>query len=152
MRAGFGVAEGLAGDGDTVDPGLELGRHGEVVHRRSQHHGVGVEEFLQGLGAEFGLVLLRGIAQFFRGTGSHQGRGREVADGVAGQVTVGHLQRRVGGFPGFNHAAAQLTGGGIVAQDARIDMQQFHGTLLNEDREWAITMGRILLGWRIADK
>jgi hypothetical protein len=64
FRAGFGVTEGLAGNGDAVDPGLELGRHGEVVHRRGDHDGVGGDEFGQGRSAQFGFVLLCGVAQF----------------------------------------------------------------------------------------
>ncbi|MNY31762.1 hypothetical protein D3C86_1659370 [compost metagenome] len=124
--ASFGVAEGLTGYGDAVDPGLELGWNGEVVHRCGNHHGIGGEEFSQRLGAQIGFVLLRGIAQFCRGAGSHQGGGGEMADGVGSQVTVSHHGARLGGLPGLDDFAAQLTGSRVVAKNARIDMQQFH--------------------------
>src|SRR5215207_255035 len=45
QRPGFGIAEGLTGDQDAVDPGLELARDCEVVHRRAD---VGGEELLEG--------------------------------------------------------------------------------------------------------
>ncbi|MCY1406214.1 hypothetical protein D9M71_214730 [compost metagenome] len=72
-------------------------------------------------------MLLCGIAQLIRGTGGHQGGGGEMADGIGGQVAVGHLASRLGCLPGLDHAAAQLARSGVVTEDARIDMQQFHG-------------------------
>ncbi|MNF46877.1 hypothetical protein D3C84_280550 [compost metagenome] len=71
-------------------------------------------------------MLLRGIAQFVRGTGGNQGGGGEMADGIGGQVTVGHVAARLGRLPGLDHAAAQLARSGVVAEDAGIDVQQFH--------------------------
>ena len=41
------VFEGLAGDHDAVDPGLELARNREIVHGRAEHHDVGGQEFVQ---------------------------------------------------------------------------------------------------------
>jgi hypothetical protein len=43
----FAVAEGLSGDGDAVDPGLQLRGHAEVVHRRADDHDVGREELIE---------------------------------------------------------------------------------------------------------
>src|SRR5512139_1718492 len=42
LRALRGVAEGQPGAGDLVDPGLEAGRHAEVVDGRRDHPDVGV--------------------------------------------------------------------------------------------------------------
>ncbi len=118
FRAGFGVTEGLTGNGDAIDPGLELGRNGEVVHRRGDHDGICGEEFGQGLGAQLGFVLLRGVAQFSGSTGGDQGRGGEMADGIGGQVAVGDHGVGLCSLPGFNDFAAQQTGSRVVTKNA----------------------------------
>ncbi|MNI82379.1 hypothetical protein D3C73_1390830 [compost metagenome] len=79
-------------------------------------------------------MLLCGVAQFSGGAGGDQGSGREMADGISGQVAVGHDGGRLGGLPGLDDFTAQLTGSRVVAQDARIDMQQFHVGSPSEDR------------------
>jgi hypothetical protein len=53
-------------------------------------------------------------------------RSGEVADGIGGQVAIGDFDARLGGLPGLDHFLAELTGGGVVAEDAGIDVQQFH--------------------------
>jgi len=45
--AGGGIAEGLAGDRDAVDPGLELAGDAEIVHGRADDDDVGGQEFLK---------------------------------------------------------------------------------------------------------
>jgi hypothetical protein len=40
------VLERHAGARDVVDPGLELGRHAEVVHRQAEHHHVGATQLV----------------------------------------------------------------------------------------------------------
>lgn len=138
FRAGFGVTEGLTGNGNAIDPGLELGRDGEVVHRRGDDDGIGSQELSQGGSAQFRFVLLSGVAQFSSSACGDQGRGGEMADGIGGQVAVGHDSCRFGGLPGFNDFAAQLTGSRVVTKNARIDMQQFHVGSPGEDRHGAI--------------
>ena len=52
--------EGLAGDGDAVDPGLELARDGEIVHRRTDHHDVRRQELVEHAGVGKRLGEMRG--------------------------------------------------------------------------------------------
>jgi hypothetical protein len=85
----FGVAEGLAGHGDAVDPGLELARHAEVVHGRADDDGVR-REFFDAL-SQGGFVFLRGVTQFGRGIGGDQAGRGQVADGIGGEVAIGDL-------------------------------------------------------------
>ncbi|MNG12138.1 hypothetical protein D3C84_957320 [compost metagenome] len=59
-----------------------------------------------------------------------------MADGIGSQVTVSHHGTRLGGLPGFDDFAAQLTGSRVVTKNARIDMQQFHVGSPSEDRSW----------------
>ncbi|MNP18803.1 hypothetical protein D3C76_1113000 [compost metagenome] len=74
-------------------------------------------------------MLLRSVAQLGRGAGGDQAGGRQVADGVGGEIAVGHLDARLGGAPGIDDFAAQLARGGGVAEDAGIDVQKFHAEL-----------------------
>jgi hypothetical protein len=46
-----GVTEGLAGDCQTVEPGLELRRQRKIVHWRSDHYDIGVEKVVERLRA-----------------------------------------------------------------------------------------------------
>ncbi len=47
LGALFRIAERLARDGEPIDPGLELARNGEVVHRSADHDDVGCQKFVQ---------------------------------------------------------------------------------------------------------
>ena len=71
-----GVAEGLAGDRDAVDPRLQLAREREIVHRRADDDGVGGEEFVE---------------HVFVGEGGES----EVRNRVGGEVAVDHLRARI---------------------------------------------------------
>ncbi len=91
-RAVLGVAEGLAGDRDAIDPGLELAGDGEVVHRRADYHDVGGEELFQHFFTHRDFMLQRGIAQLRRGAAGGQGQGGEMRHRVGGQVAVGDVK------------------------------------------------------------
>ena len=45
--AGRGVVEGLPGNENAVDPGLELARHREIVHRSADDDRVGSEKLVE---------------------------------------------------------------------------------------------------------
>ncbi|MNN80775.1 hypothetical protein D3C81_1975360 [compost metagenome] len=81
-------------------------------------------------------MLLCGVTQLSGGASGDQGGRREVADGVGGQVAVSHHGAWLGNLPGFDNFAAQLTGSRVVAQNARIDMQQFHVESPGRNRRW----------------
>ncbi|MCY1461468.1 hypothetical protein D9M71_791310 [compost metagenome] len=74
-----------------------------------------------------------------------------MADSVGSQVAVGHHGGRLGGLPGFDDFAAQLTGSRVVTKNARIDMQQFHVGSPGEDRRQGDLMETILQTKPIAD-
>jgi len=118
LRTGLGVAEGAAGHGDAVDPGLQRGGDREVVHGRADHHDVGLQELLQhplGLGG----MLRIGLGQV---------AGGQVGQGLAVQVAV--LDHQVVQFrrPVCDDGGTQLARDGVLAQGAGIDVQEFHGS------------------------
>ncbi|MDQ0704175.1 hypothetical protein QF043_002967 [Pseudomonas sp. W3I7] len=96
------------------------------------------DEFSQGRGAQFSLVFLYGVAQFGSGAQGAQGQAGKVADAFGSQVTIGHFHTRLSRLPGLDHTSAELTRSRVVAEDAGIDMQQFHAGSPSEDRGWAI--------------
>ena len=117
-RAVLGVAEGLAGDRDAIDPGLELAGDGEVVHRRADYHDVGGEELFQRTRGTGGLG----------GVGLGQAGAVEMGQGVfAGQVAMLDLQARVGLQPAADDGRRQAAAGRVVAEDAGIEVQELHG-------------------------
>ncbi len=90
----LGVTEGAAGDGQAIDPGLQLGGDREVVHRRADHDDVGGQE-----GVEHGRAVgdvggQRGVFRHDALAGGQVGA-RQVADRLGGQVAIADLQARV---------------------------------------------------------
>ena len=110
-----------------------------VVHRRADYHDVGGEELFQHFFTHRDFMLQRGIAQLRRGAAGGQGQGGEMRHRVGGQVAVGDVKPVFVLPPGLDQLGAQLAGSGGVAEDAGIDMQKFHVSLLKVgDRSVAI--------------
>jgi hypothetical protein len=110
------VAEGLARYQDTIEPGLELARNGEIIHRRTDHDDVGLDKLVEDRGT-------RNCC--FGGVGGHRGeidmrqrRGREVA--------MIDLQRRIGRAQPADDRCRQRTADRVFAEDAGIDVEKFH--------------------------
>jgi hypothetical protein len=124
-----GVLEGAPDLGHAVDPGLELGRDGEVVERRTDHDHVGLKELAHQLFGQRILAALRIRGGFLTGAKA-QGVGAQVGHHIGGQVQVLDLRARMGRHPGGHGAGGQIAGNRLVAGDGGIDVQQFHGGLL----------------------
>src|SRR4051794_29404237 len=114
LGTGRGVTEGGAGNNDPVDPGLELGRQCEIVHRRADHDRLGGEEFV-----EHGRVGERIECQ--------------VRERVRGKVAIDDLLAPVGPLHLLDDRAGDGAAGAVVAIDAGVDMQDGHYCLLSMD-------------------
>ena len=122
----FGVAERGAGNQNAVDPRLQLGRDGEIVHRRTDHHDIGAEKLFQRGAAGIKFRGKRGLDAFRASRGRHQmgtaqmrqGRGDEIAVGYGGGVCL-RLQAR-------NDRCGQAAGNRVIAEDSGVDMQNVH--------------------------
>jgi len=99
----FAVLEGLAGNGDAVEPRLELGRDAEIVHRRADHDRVRFEE----------LAEHRRVGELVEG---------QVRDGIGGEVAINHLLTPLRALELLDEGFGELTAGAVVAVDAGIDM------------------------------
>ncbi|KAG1253396.1 hypothetical protein G6F68_011357 [Rhizopus microsporus] len=102
-RAVLGVLEGAAGHGHAVDPGLQRGRNAEVVHRRADHHDVGVQELLHHL---FSIGRLGGI-----GLGQRTAAQMRYRIGV--KIAIIDLQAIDLAGEAGDHGGRQLAGPGI---------------------------------------
>ena len=116
---------------DAVDPGLQLARHGKVVHRRADHDHIGREELAHQALGNLILAALH-IAQATRvGAGAETQRvDREVGRRILREVQMLDLRVRVQRLPLRHDALGELAGDRVAAERAGIDMQQFHYFLL----------------------
>ena len=88
--SGFVVAEGLAGDRDAIDPGLELGGDREVVERHADHDGVGGQELLDHGVTEREVVAQRVVVRSLQAAARcREIDAGEMGDRFRGQVAIG---------------------------------------------------------------
>jgi hypothetical protein len=117
----LGVAERLAGHRNAIDPRLERGRDAEVVHRRTDHDDIAIQELFE-----------RALAVDLRaGIGAGQGVAGEMGDRVGVEVTVIHGDAGHRVLPTRDNRRAELAGDGVGAQGAGVEVQQFHGHALS---------------------
>ena len=122
------VFEGLARDHDAVDPGLELARDGEIVHRRADHHDVGGEELVQHGLAGGDVRLQRG---FRRGAlGGGQMRAGQMRQRRRGEVAIDDVEAGRRLAQALDDGGGNLAADGVGAEDAGVDMEEFHGVTL----------------------
>nr|GEU28208.1 urease accessory protein G [Tanacetum cinerariifolium] len=119
---------GDAGAGNRVEPGFELHRDAEVVHRRANHDGVGClhlgnQGVVQGHAGR-----LRGAA--LAGRRKQRLQGGLVQHGVRlrGQVAAGHGRARIGGLQAGDDGVRNAGRFGTGAAGAGIDLQDVHET------------------------
>ena len=129
-----GVLEGAADLGDAVNPGLELGGYGEVVQRRTNHHHVGGQELADKCFGH-GVLLALGFGGSRLPGAKTQGVRTQVGRCVGGHVQVVHLGAGVAGRPGGHDVGGELARHGVGAQDAGVDVEQLHGSLLSIKQE-----------------
>jgi hypothetical protein len=124
-----GVLEGAAGLGEAVDPGLELGRHREVVERGADDDHVRSEELAHQAFGDFVFATLG-----FGRLGLHSDLdaervGAEVVGGIHREVEVFDCRVRMALAPFGHHLGGELAGNGVGSQDTGIDVQQLHDQL-----------------------
>jgi hypothetical protein len=115
----------------AVDPGLELAGDREVVERRADHNDIGGQQ----LGNQ---CLGHGVFTFLhfrqrRSTGRRtetDGVGRQVVRGVHRQVEIVDHGPGVTGTPLADDVAGELARNGVGAEDAGVDVKQFHDEVL----------------------
>ncbi len=123
-RAGFGVFEGNAGTGNVVDPGLELRRHAEVVHRQADHHDIGITQLCHQC-IRFGhQCLLFGAALICRGKEGADPVAVQMRQRLVGKVALDHLTLRIGRLPALDKVTGQLAAVAVVAEDAAADIEK----------------------------
>ena len=114
----FGVAEGLAGAEDVVEPGAQRRRDAEVVHRRADDEDVGGAEFGdQRVGKGAGRVL--GLGGGLGPDAGDAGLG-EVGQGGGVEVAVDDLGRALG-LQGLDRRADEAAGDRGVAGGGAVD-------------------------------
>ena len=120
FRTGRAVPEGLAGDDHAIDPGLQLRRDAEVVHRRANDDDIGRQE----IGQDLRIARLRLPA-----SGPDGARSGAAAhwppDPDARSADPGTAR-----FQRATISRLTVPAGGVVTEDARVDMQQLHGVSL----------------------
>ena len=145
LGPGGGVAEGAAGLGHAIDPGLELAGDAEVVQRRPDDHHVGGQELAdQGFGDDVLSPLCR--TEFGPGRLAEAQRvGIQVRRCIQRQVEVLDHRLRVAGHPVAHDVAREPARDRGLAEDAGVDVQELHGA---EPRGvlMEMTMGSIPIG------
>ena len=121
MRAVF---ESLAGHHDAIDPGLELARNGEIVHRRAEHDDVGGKKFVQDRLAG-GEVRLEGCFGHRALSGGKMGAGK-VRQRCQREVAIDDFEAAGRFGQTVYDRGGNLPADGMGAEDAGIDMQEFH--------------------------
>ncbi len=119
------VIEGAARHGERINPGLELARNAEIVHRRTDDDDLGGEEVVErGVGrGDRGLEVDAGRAG--AGLGDQQ-RLRLVRHGLGGEVAVDDAQIRALALEMGDYVGGELAADGFGAGNARVDVKKRH--------------------------
>ena len=110
----LGVAESRAGDRKAVDPRLELGRQREIVHRRSDHDGIGGKELVEH-------CRIRERVE------------RQVRQRIGGEISIHDPFAPLGGLELVDDRTGECAAGALLAADAAVDMKDGHYCLLSMD-------------------
>jgi hypothetical protein len=131
----FGVAEGAAGHGQSVDPSLQLGGDRKVVHRRADHHDVGGQEGVESGQTVGDIVRERRLFGYAPWPAARWAPER-WSEGLGDQVAVADLKAPaldpLRGDDRGRQRAAHRAG----AQDAGIDVKQFHDLGTPKRPDW----------------
>ena len=121
------VAEGLARHRQPVEPGLQVGADGEIVHRRADDDDIGGQELV-----ERGEVVGKGRRPLVRGGSARRADQRpcKVRQRHGRKIARDDLQTRMRRRELGDDLGGQAPADGRVAEDAGVDMQELHGEFL----------------------
>jgi hypothetical protein len=118
------IAEGFPGDGDAVDPCLELAGDAKVVHRRADDEDVGAEELVEHVVATLVCDPDRPCRRIRRSDG-WQALAVEVRDRIGVKVAPDHFETWDCRFQRRYQRCRKLARSRVSAGDAGVDVEEF---------------------------
>lgn len=104
----WAVCEGLARDQDAVDPGLELARDREIVHRRANHDDVGGQELIKHRLPRSDILAHRRLGR--RAREGRQIGAAEMAERRRAEITISNIEAGIGLAQSLDNGGGHLAG------------------------------------------
>jgi hypothetical protein len=120
------VAEGLAGDGDAIDPRLERAWDAKIIHRCADDEDVSAKEPVEHVVATL-ICDTDCTFRRIRWPDGWEALAVKVRDRIGVKVTPDHFETWDCRFQRGDQRCRELARSRISARDAGVDVKEFHG-------------------------